>query len=628
MTRLHGRRDHVHDPRRRSSTTATRCATAWRRSSRSRRSCSPGGRTPRSSSGSPGRPGSTRGPTAFPPRRSKRRSGATRSCTSSNTATSGTTRRTARTSASSASALPSSTCSATRTTRSSATTTTGPRCACPAPPASATWARSASASSTGTRTTARARSSRRSTSARRPATSAAATSARELGLDGRAGARRHEPRRARLPPGLEADAPGLGSPGHDGRAGPGGDRLRAAPPRGRRPGDGAADRGAGTPAPRGDRSRRNVQARGRGEELMEFEFGAPGTIMPPADKAVEFARKAEADGYETIWWPSHLMGWHPESVWTEDITPLAKFQPNPHTYFDPLVMMGVAGAVTEKIRVGVVVTDILTHHPAVLAQTALTLDHVTQGRAILGLGSGEQLNVEPYGMEWDKPVGHLDEALDLIRLLWNAGRTCRLRRPVLHAQGRSSRPVAVHAGRPADLDRRAQAADARHHRQARRRLATHEDASRGVRCRADEDPRGVGGRGAAGGRRHAGHAGVRDRRARRGGRRARQAASARPPALHPDAVGRLREARHRPAARRARARASTTSCRPASGARRRCGSPRRSRRARSTTTRSAAPSTRSSRSSRPSTSRGSGIRSSGTSPPSETPRSRASRSRR
>ena len=153
---------------------------------------------------------------------------------------------------------------------------------------------------------------------------------------------------------------------------------------------------------------------------MEIEFGAPGTIMPPADKAVENARRAEADGYESIWWPCHLMGWHPESVWTEDITPLARFQANPHTYFDPLVMMGVAGAVTERIRVGVVVTDVITHHPAVLAQTALTLDHVTRGRAILGLGSGEQLNVEPYGMEWSRPVGHLDEALDVIRLLWNA----------------------------------------------------------------------------------------------------------------------------------------------------------------------------------------------------------------
>ena len=98
--------------------------------------------------------------------------------------------------------------------------------------------------------------------------------------------------------------------------------------------------------------------------------------MPPADKAVELAKRAEADGYESIWWPSHLMGWHPESVWTEDITPLAKFQANPHTYFDPLVMMPVVGAQTERIRVGVVVTDVITHHPAVLAQTALTIDHV------------------------------------------------------------------------------------------------------------------------------------------------------------------------------------------------------------------------------------------------------------
>jgi len=153
---------------------------------------------------------------------------------------------------------------------------------------------------------------------------------------------------------------------------------------------------------------------------VEIEFGAPGTIMPPADKAVEMAKRAEADGYDSIWWPSHLMGWHPESVWTEDITPLANYQANPHTYFDPLVMMPVVGSQTEKIKVGVVVTDVLTHHPAVLAQTALTIDHVTRGRSILGLGSGEQLNVTPYGMDWDKPVGHLDEAIDVIRLLWEA----------------------------------------------------------------------------------------------------------------------------------------------------------------------------------------------------------------
>ena len=83
---------------------------------------------------------------------------------------------------------------------------------------------------------------------------------------------------------------------------------------------------------------------GRDAADGDSSSGRPGTIMPPADKAVEIAKRAEADGYDSIWWPSHLMGWHPESVWTEDITPLAKFQANPHTYFDPLVMMPVSSA--------------------------------------------------------------------------------------------------------------------------------------------------------------------------------------------------------------------------------------------------------------------------------------------
>ena len=226
---------------------------------------------------------------------------------------------------------------------------------------------------------------------------------------------------------------------------------------------------------------------------MEIEFGAPGTIMPPADKAVELAQRAEADGYDSIWWPSHLMGWHPESVWTEDITPLARFQANPHTYFDPLVMMPVVGAQTERIKVGVVVTDVITHHPAVLAQTALTIDHVTRGRSILGLGSGEQLNVTPYGMDWDKPVGHLDEAIDVIRLLWAGGGRRRLRGRVLHAPGRGARAAALHPGRAADLDRGPQAADARDHRPQGRRLAADEDGARRVRRRARDDPRGVRG---------------------------------------------------------------------------------------------------------------------------------------
>lgn len=153
---------------------------------------------------------------------------------------------------------------------------------------------------------------------------------------------------------------------------------------------------------------------------MSLTVGLPAGIMPPADRVIEMAKRNEAQGFDAVWWPDHLMGWHPDALWTEDVTPLAEVQPNPHVYFDPLVMMGLVGAATERLRVGVVVTDVIRRPAPVLAQTMLTLDHATKGRSILGLGSGERLNVSPYGLPFDRPVTRLSEGIDVIRLLWEA----------------------------------------------------------------------------------------------------------------------------------------------------------------------------------------------------------------
>lgn len=172
--------------------------------------------------------------------------------------------------------------------------------------------------------------------------------------------------------------------------------------------------------------------------------------MPPAGAAVKFAKRSEDEGFDAVWWPDHLMGWHPDSMWTPDLTPLAEHQPNPHVYFDPAVMMGVVGAATERIKVGVCVTDLVRRHPAMAAQTALTLDHVTQGRAIVGLGSGEQLNVTPYGMPFDRPVARLDEGIDVMRLLMTAdgpvdfeGRFHRLDKAVLGLRPHGEQPPEI-----------------------------------------------------------------------------------------------------------------------------------------------------------------------------------------
>ncbi len=123
-------------------------------------------------------------------------------------------------------------------------------------------------------------------------------------------------------------------------------------------------------------------------------------------------------GYDSVWFADHLMSWIPESIWTPDVIKLAETRKTPHVYFDAICEIAVAGYATEKIQLGTAVTETFRRHPAVLAQAFLTLDHVSKGRAILGLGAGESENVIPYGIKWHDPVGRLEEAIKIIRLLW------------------------------------------------------------------------------------------------------------------------------------------------------------------------------------------------------------------
>lgn len=152
---------------------------------------------------------------------------------------------------------------------------------------------------------------------------------------------------------------------------------------------------------------------------MAMTIGIGGTIMPPIEGVVRAALRAERAGYSAMWWPDHLMGWHPESIWTPDISPIAgPVYANPHIYIDPIAAIAAVGVQTSRIRLGTAVTEPIRRHPAMLANEFLTLDHVTKGRVILGIGAGEAENITPYGMDYSRPVSRFEEALTIIRLLW------------------------------------------------------------------------------------------------------------------------------------------------------------------------------------------------------------------
>jgi phthiodiolone/phenolphthiodiolone dimycocerosates ketoreductase len=89
--------------------------------------------------------------------------------------------------------------------------------------------------------------------------------------------------------------------------------------------------------------------------------------------------------------------------------------------FDPVPLLTLAALKHRKVWLGTSVTEPIRRHPMSLAQTFVTLDHVSQGRAILGIGNGLRENTEPYGLPTDQRVARLEEALHVIRLLWSSG---------------------------------------------------------------------------------------------------------------------------------------------------------------------------------------------------------------
>lgn len=151
---------------------------------------------------------------------------------------------------------------------------------------------------------------------------------------------------------------------------------------------------------------------------MALQVGTAGTVGPPIDGVLKNALRSEQKGYDAIWWPDHWMAWHPESVWVPDITPLAGFQKSPHVFLDPIAVIAAVGARTERVRLGTAVTEPVRRHPSLLAHEWLSLHHVTKGRAILGVGAGEGENILPYGIDFSRPVAKFEEALTIVRLLW------------------------------------------------------------------------------------------------------------------------------------------------------------------------------------------------------------------
>ncbi len=114
--------------------------------------------------------------------------------------------------------------------------------------------------------------------------------------------------------------------------------------------------------------------------------------MPIDARGLDYVREAERLGVESAWVPE---------AWSHDaLTPIA-----------------AAAALTERIRLGSAIVQIGTRSPALLSMTALTLQRISGGRFVLGLGtSGPQVMEGLHGVPFDRPVTRTRETVEIVRM--------------------------------------------------------------------------------------------------------------------------------------------------------------------------------------------------------------------
>lgn len=154
--------------------------------------------------------------------------------------------------------------------------------------------------------------------------------------------------------------------------------------------------------------------------MARLQVGVETTCIAPLWVERLGMRMAKLAGADSLLLPDHYVGFVPRAFWKPEYTPAAKMVPSTDAFFDPFVMLGMMATRYRGMRIGTGVTEAFRRHPVTLAQAFVTVDHMTKGKAILGIGNGERENTEPYGMPFTRRVGRLEEALTVMELLFES----------------------------------------------------------------------------------------------------------------------------------------------------------------------------------------------------------------
>jgi probable F420-dependent oxidoreductase len=163
--------------------------------------------------------------------------------------------------------------------------------------------------------------------------------------------------------------------------------------------------------------------------------------VPNVDFMVALAQKAEAVGLESVWTFEHVIvpnDYQSRYPYSAD----GKMGVTPDTNFvDPLVALSAVAQATERVRLGTGVNILSQTNPLLLAKQAASLDFVSGGRFMLGVGIGWlREEFEAMGTPFERRGARFDDYVAAMRKVWS-GETVEHQSELLHWTGFKSYPV-------------------------------------------------------------------------------------------------------------------------------------------------------------------------------------------
>jgi probable F420-dependent oxidoreductase len=136
-----------------------------------------------------------------------------------------------------------------------------------------------------------------------------------------------------------------------------------------------------------------------------------------------FARRVEGLGYDSLWASDHVVIPH-RIASRYPYSPTGKFPLGPEVPFlEPFTTLALVAGVTERVQLGTSILVLPHRNPVLAAKMAATLDHLAEGRVVLGVGVGwMREEIELLGGDYDRRGAWSDEAIAVMRACWRDAR--------------------------------------------------------------------------------------------------------------------------------------------------------------------------------------------------------------